>query len=178
MPDMSKNQKIRIIFVCHGNICRSPMAEYIFIYLAKKANLEERFEVASAAVSTEETGNDIYPPAKFTLREHNIPFGPHKAHQLTREEYEYYDKVICADFNNLTYIPRIAHVEYDDIMEYFDTDEKTSLMMQWVGLRRDVSDPWYTRDFEAAYKDIYTACVAILKSYIHEFEFRKSIGDE
>ncbi len=175
---MRTDRKIRIIFVCHGNICRSPMAEYIFKHMAKKAGVEDRFEVSSAAVSTEEIGNDIYPPAKLKLREHGIPFAHHEAHQLTREEYEYYDKVICADFNNLTYLPRIAHVEYDDIMEYFDTDEKASLMMQWAGLRRDVSDPWYTRDFEEAYQDIYAACEAILKSYIHEFEFRKAIGDE
>ena len=161
------NPEIRIIFICHGNICRSPMAEYIFKYLAKEAGAEDRFEVSSAAVSTEEIGNDIYPPAKLKLREHGIPFGPHRAHQLTREEYEYYDKVICADFNNLTYISHIAHVEYDDIMEYFDTDEKTSLMMQWTGIRCDVSDPWYTRDFESAYQDIYAACEAIFNHYTH-----------
>ena len=109
----------------------------------------------------------MYPPAKLKLREHGIPFTRHAAHQLTREEYAYYDKVICADFNNLTYLPSIAHVEYDDIMDYFDTDEKASLMMQWVGLRRDVSDPWYTRDFESAYQDIYIACKGILEFYTH-----------
>lgn len=172
---MDKDHKIRIIFVCHGNICRSPMAEYIFKHLAKQAGLEDRFEVASAAVSTEEIGNDIYPPAKLKLREHGIPFARHIAHQLTREEYEYYDKVICADLDNLTYLPRIAHVEYDDIMDYYDPAEKVSLMMQWVGLRRDVSDPWYTRDFESAFRDILASSEAILNSYIHNFEFRKSI---
>ena len=161
------NEKIRIIFVCHGNICRSPMAEFIFKHLAQQAGVADRFEVSSAAVSTEEIGNDIYPPAKLKLREHGIPFTRHAAHQLTREEYAYYDKVICADFNNLTYLPSIAHVEYDDIMDYFDTDEKASLMMQWVGLRRDVSDPWYTRDFESAYQDIYIACKGILEFYTH-----------
>jgi protein-tyrosine phosphatase len=133
--------------------------------LAKKAGVEDRFEVSSAAVSTEETGNDIYPPAKLKLREHGIPFGPHRARQLTREEYEYNDKVICADYDNITYIPDIAHQDFDDIVDYFDTDEKTSLMMQWVGERRDVSDPWYTRNFEAAYQDIYIACKAILENY-------------
>ena len=162
---MRKDSKIRIVFVCHGNICRSPMAEYIFRYLAKKAGVEDRFEVSSAAVSTEEIGNDIYPPAKLKLREHGIPFGPHRAHQLTREEYEYNDKVICADYDNITYIPDIAHQDFDDIIDYFDTDEKTSLMMQWAGERRDVSDPWYTRNFEAAYQDIYIACKAILEYY-------------
>lgn len=158
--------RLRIVFVCHGNICRSPMAEYIFKYLAKKAGVEDRFEVASAAVSREEIGNDIYPPAKMKLHEHGIPFGRHAAHQLTHEEYEYYDKVICADMDNLTYLPRIAHVEFDDIMFNYGIDEKPSLMMQWVGLRRDVSDPWYTRDFESAYRDIYESCEAILNYYI------------
>ena len=156
----------RIIFVCHGNICRSPMAEYIFKHLAHKAGVEDRFEVASAGVSDEEEGNDIYPAAKLKLREHGIPYGPHEAHRLTREEFDYYDKIICADYDNLTYLPGIGHVDYDDLMDYFDTDEKASLMMQWAGQRRDVSDPWYTRNFEVAYQDIYEACEAILKDYM------------
>ena len=168
-----KNRKERILFICHGNICRSPMAEYIFRHLIKEAGVEDRFEVASAAVSTEEIGNDIYPPAKLKLREHGIPYAHHEAHQLTYEEYEYYDKIICADYDNLTYIPGIAHVDYDDVMDYFDTDEKASLMMQWAGQRRDVADPWYTRDFESAYQDILSACKAILDSYIREFEWEK-----
>jgi len=171
-------RKERILFVCHGNICRSPMAEYIFKHLVHQAGLDERFEIASAGVSDEEHGNDIYPPAKLKLHEHGIPFGPHRAHKMTQEEYEYFDKIICADYNNLTYIPRIGHVEYDDVMEYYDPGEKESLMMQWVDEQRDVSDPWYTRDFDAAYRDIYRACQAILKSYIETFEFRKTIGDE
>lgn len=158
-------RKERILFICHGNICRSPMAEYIFKYLIHKAGLEDRFEVASAAVSTEEIGNDIYPPAKLKLREHGIPYAHHEAHQMTREEYEYYDKIICADYDNLTYIPRLGHVNYDDVMDFYDPGEKESLMMQWAGENRDVSDPWYTRNFEAAYQDILTACKAILKYY-------------
>ena len=77
---------VRILFVCHGNICRSPMAEYIFKHLVRQAGLEDRFEIASAGVSEEEDGNDIYLPAKLQLREHGIPYGPHKAHEMTREE--------------------------------------------------------------------------------------------
>ena len=142
----------RILFVCHGNICRSPMAEYIFKYLTQEAGVEDRFEVASAAVSTEEIGNDIYPPAKLKLRENHIPFGPHHAHQISIQEYNYYDAIICADKANIAWLPI--------------RDEKTSLMMKWAGENRDVSDPWYTRDFEAAYRDIYTACKAILNSYL------------
>lgn len=165
IPLDSKHKK-KILFVCHGNICRSPMAEYIFQHLARQAGVEDRFEVASAAVSREEIGNDIYPPAKRVLQEHGIPFSRHYAHQMTQEEYEYYDKIICADVDNLTYIPRIAHINYDDVMDYYDPSEKESLMMQWTGVRRDVSDPWYTRDFEAAFRDIYAACEGILKAYM------------
>ena len=173
---MKEDNKVRIIFVCHGNICRSPMAEYIFKYLARKAGVEDRFEVASAAISMEEIGNDIYPPAKLKLREHGIPYGHHEAHKLTREEFDYYDKIICADYDNLTYLPGIGHVDYDDLMDYFDTDEKASLMMQWAGQRRDVSDPWYTRDFESAYQDIFVACEAILKDYMKEFLYKVGIS--
>ncbi len=171
-------RKERILFVCHGNICRSPMAEYIFKHLVRKAGLEDRFEIASAGVSDEEEGNDIYMPAKLKLRVNGIPCGQHRAHQMTREEFDYYDKIICADYDNLTYLPNIGHVDYDDLMDYFDTDEKASLMMQWVGERRDVSDPWYTRDFEAAYRDIYRACQAILDNYIRIFEIRKAYDEE
>ena len=171
-------RKERILFVCHGNICRSPMAEYIFKHLVRQAGLEDRFEIASAGVSNEEEGNDIYPPAKLKLREHGIPYGAHRAHELTREEYEYYDKIICADYNNLTYLPRIGHVNYDDIMDYYDPGDKASLMMQWADEQRDVSDPWYTRDFNAAYRDIYRACEAIIKSYIDLFAIRKASGEE
>ncbi len=164
---------VRILFVCHGNICRSPMAEYIFKHLVRQAGLEDRFEIASAGVSDEEDGNDIYLPAKLQLREHGIPYGPHKAHEMTREEYEHFDKIICADRANLSYIPSIGHVDYDDVMEFYDPGEKESLMMQWAGEERDVSDPWYTRNFDAAYRDIHRACQAILDSYIREFEWRK-----
>ena len=86
-----KANKIRLLFICHGNICRSPMAEYIFKHLCRERGVAELFEVASAAVSTEETGNDIYPPAKRKLREKGIPFEHHAAHQITRAEYDYYD---------------------------------------------------------------------------------------
>lgn len=167
----NSDRKIRLLFVCHGNICRSPMAEYIFKHLAKTAGMEDCFEVASAAVSTEEIGNDIYPQAKMKLREHGIPYTHHAAHQLTREEYEYYDKVICADMDNVIYIPGIAHVDYDDFVDEIGMFTKTSTMMQWAGEERDVFDPWYTRDFESAYRDIYTACKAILEYYTDIIEF-------
>ena len=124
------------------------------------------FEVASAAVSTEETGNDIYPPAKRNLREKGIPFEHHAAHQITRAEYDYYDYILCADQAN---IRRLQWIVGDTA--------KASLMMQWIDgqLVNDkivnakmvnISDPWYTGDFEQAYQDIYVSCKAILELLI------------
>ena len=125
--------------------------------LCRQADVEEQFEIASAAVSREEIGNDIYPPAKRKLREKGIPFELHAARQITRADYAYYDYIICADRSNLRWLERI-------ISE--DTDHKVSLMMAWVGQTRDVADPWYTGDFEAAYQDIDVSCKAILKELI------------
>ena len=151
MTDLDSDRKIKILFVCHGNICRSPMAEYIFRHLARQAGMEERFEVASAAVSSEEIGNDIYPPAKQTLREHGIPFDRHYARRITRADFDCFDHIICADNSNIRWLPEVT--------------PQVSLLMQWTGENRDVSDPWYTRDFDAAYRDILAACKAILKLY-------------
>ena len=139
------------------------MAEYIFKHLSRERGVAEMFEVASAAVSTEETGNDIYPPAKRKLREHGIPFEHHAAHRITRAEYEQYDYILCADQANIQRLERIVG----------DT-EKASLMMEWTdghivngeiinGKKVNISDPWYTGDFEQAYQDIYTSCQAILR---------------
>ena len=143
----------KIQFICHGNICRSVMAEMVMKELCRRAGVEEQFEIASAAVSCEEIGNDIYPPAKRKLREKGIPFEFHAARQITRADYEYYDYIICADQSNLRWLERIIGE---------DTDHKVSLMMSWVGESRDVADPWYTGDFEAAYQDIDESCKAIL----------------
>ena len=147
----------KILFICHGNICRSVMAEFVMKELCRQADVEEQFVIASAAVSREEIGNDIYPPAKRKLREKGIPFELHAARQITRADYAYYDYIICADRSNLRWLERIIGE---------DTDHKVSLMMAWVGQTRDVADPWYTGDFEAAYQDIDVSCKAILKELI------------
>ena len=144
----------KILFICHGNICRSVMAEMVMKELCRKAGVAQDFEIASAAVSTDETGNDIYPPAKRKLREKGIPFDYHAARQLTRADYAYYDHIICADRSNLR---RLEYIIGED------TEHKVSLMMSWVqGAVRDVADPWYTGDFEAAYLDIEQSCKGIL----------------
>ena len=147
----------KILFICHGNICRSVMAEFVMKELCRQADVEEQFVIASAAVSREEIANDIYPPAKRKLREKGIPFEFHAARQITRADYAYYDYIICADRSNLHWLERIIGE---------DTDHKVSLMMAWVGQTRDVADPWYTGDFEAAYQDIDVSCKAILKELI------------
>ena len=143
----------KILFICHGNICRSVMAEMVMKELCRQAKIGN-LEIASAAVSTEEIGNDIYPPAKRKLHEKGIPFDFHAARQITRADYDYFDYIICADRSNIRWLTRLIGE---------DTDGKVSLMMQWTGENRDVADPWYTGDFEAAYQDIDLSCRAILK---------------
>ena len=125
--------------------------------LCQQADVEKQFVIASAAVSREEIGNDIYPPAKRKLREKGIPFELHAARQITRADYAYYDYIICADRSNLRWLERIIGE---------DTDHNVSLMMAWVGHTRDVADPWYTGDFEEAYQDIDVSCKAILKELV------------
>ena len=122
--------------------------------LCRQAGVDKLFEIDSAAVSREEIGNDIYPPAKRKLREKGIPFTFHAARQITREDYNYYDYIICADRSNLRWLERIIGE---------DTAHKVSLMMHWAGESRDVADPWYTGDFEEAYCDIDASCRAILE---------------
>ena len=145
---------IKILFICHGNICRSVMAEFVMKELCRQAGVENDFEIASAAVSTEEIGNDIYSPAKRKLREKGIPFEFHAARQITRADYTYYDYIICADRSNIRWLERIIGD---------NRDHKVSLMMSWVDESRDVADPWYTGDFEAAYRDIDLSCRDILR---------------
>ncbi len=145
----------KILFICHGNICRSPMAEFVMKHLVRECGREADFEIASAAVSSEETGNDIYPPAKRKLTEKGIPFSRRAARKITREDYEYYDYVVCMDRSNLRLLRYI--IGEDDA-------KKVSLLMAWKGENRDVADPWYTGDFETTYQDVVTGCRALLKA--------------
>ena len=147
--------KYRILFVCHGNICRSPMAEFIFKDLINTQGIGERFHIESAAVSTEELGNSIYPPAKRCLNAHGIWFDPAKtARQITRADYDRFDSIICMDRMNLRWLRYIIPD---------DPAGKVTLMMSYTGRDRDVADPWYTGDFETTYRDILEASNALLQ---------------
>ena len=144
----------KLLFVCHGNICRSPMAEFIFKALANAYGMADHFYVESAAVSTEEIGCGIYPPARRCLTQHGVPFDNAKtARQVTRQDYAKFDRIICMDSSNLR---RIRCIIPDD------PEGKIHLMMSYTGSGRDVADPWYTGDFETTFHDILNACQAML----------------
>lgn len=144
----------RILFICHGNICRSPMAEMIMKKLVSDARRTDEFFIESAAVSTEEIGNPIYPPAQRTLRQHGVPFADHRARQVTRRDYDCYDLLICMDSYNIRWLNRI--------IPNGDPDDKVHLLMEYAGSVRDVADPWYTGDFEATWRDCLDGCTALL----------------
>jgi protein-tyrosine phosphatase len=146
---------IRILFVCHGNICRSPMAEFILKALVRAKGLEGQYYIESAAVSTEEIGNPIYPPAKRCLTQHGIPFDSSRgARQVTAADYDRFDRIICMDSSNLRWIRRIIPD---------DPEGKIHLMMSYAGIHRDVADPWYTGDFETTFQDLLIGCEALLR---------------
>lgn len=142
---------IKVLFVCHGNICRSPMAEFIFKDIVKKEGLEKEFEIRSAATSTEEIGNPVYPPARKILAEYGISCNGKTAVQMTKSDYDYYDYIIAMDSYNLRNMKRFTGD---------DEKKKVSLLMDYTARRGDVADPWYTGDFETARKDISDGCAS------------------
>ena len=146
--------KNKILFVCHGNICRSPMAEFVMKRLVEEEGLVDRFEIASAATSQEELGNPVYPPARRKLAEHGIGCQGKTARQMTLDDYRYYDQIIAMDHNNL----RNLRWMFGE-----DTDHKISLLMDYTARPGDVADPWYTGDFEATWRDVLEGCRGLLE---------------
>jgi protein-tyrosine phosphatase len=142
---------IKILFLCHGNICRSPMAEFVMKDLVKKAGISDRVHVASAAVSREEIGNPVYPPARRELQRHGIDCHGHAAHQITRRELEEYDKIYYMDSSNARYLKRLFGSDADKCQPLLD---------------HDVADPWYTGDFAATWNDVLSGCQAILEEIL------------
>lgn len=140
----------KILFVCHGNICRSPMAEYVMKYLVEQAQLTDQYMIASAATSTEEIGNPVYPPARRKLAEHGISCNGHAARQMTRADYQRYDLLIGMDSANLRNMTRIA-----------GGDPKGKIRPLLYD--KDVADPWYTGNFEATWQDVLRGCQALLE---------------
>ena len=143
----------KILFICHGNICRSPMAEFMMKDLVKKEGQEDRFLIESAAVSREEIGNPVYPPAREMLARHGISCAGKRARQMTVQDYEEYDLLIAMDRSNLTRMERICGR---------DTQGKIYLMMDFTSRPGEVADPWYTGDFTATWRDLEEGCRGLL----------------
>ena len=173
--------KIKILFVCHGNICRSPMAEFVMKKLVRDlpAELQQgapqsqlkdiEFEIASAATSTEEIGNPIYPPAHRMLAMHGIDCSGKTARQMTVRDYEYYDYIVLMDRNNLRNLRWILPADvYAHETGASAESRKVSLLMDWVGESRDVADPWYTGDFQATWDDVNEGCKAMLAQILRQ----------
>ena len=144
---------IKILFVCHGNICRSPMAECVLKNMVAQLGRSSEFYIDSAATSREEIGNPIYPPAVRKLKEEGIPLSGHRAVQMTREDYDKYDLLLAADSANLRNMRRIAGG---------DPQGKICRLLDYTSRPRDIADPWYTGNFDVTYDDIVEGCQALL----------------
>ena len=149
----------RILFVCHGNICRSPMAEFVMKDLVRKAGLEAQFHIESAATSTEEIGNPVYPPARRKLAEHGIDCAGKTARQLKRGDYDAFDLLIGMDQANLRNMHRICGGDFAG---------KLHLLMDYTDRPGDVADPWYTGDFETTWRDVLAGYEDLLRAVTEE----------
>lgn len=145
----------KILFVCHGNICRSPMAEFIMKDIVSKANLSKKYEIASAATSTEEIGNAVYPAARRKLATKGISCQGKTARQMTKYDYSYYDYIVAMDDNNLRNMTRFVGT---------DPDNKVTKLLEHTSRGGgSVADPWYTGNFDITWDDIYDGCMGLLK---------------
>lgn len=154
---------IKILFVCHGNICRSPMAEFIMKYIVKENEKEDEYFISSCATTEEEFGNNVYYLAQEILNVNHIPWENRKARKFKKEDYNNFDYIIVMDDENLYDIKHMCN----------DKDNKVYKLLYFSGSNRDVFDPWYTRRFDIAYDDIYEGCLALF-AYIEKNEKKKT----
>lgn len=148
-------KKYKLLFVCHGNICRSTMAEFVMKDLVRKSGLSDSFQIDSAACRRDEIGSDTHWGTKEKLREMGIPFTPRHARQITYQDYLNYDKIIGMDSENMHDLQRLTHG---------DPEHKTALLLDFAGEHREVADPWYTGNFDETFDDIHKGCKALLQS--------------
>lgn len=148
-----EREMTRILFVCHGNICRSPMAEFVMKDLVRRAGLERDFLVESAATSREEIGNDIHPGTRRKLAQMNVPFCRRAARQITREDYQNFDYLVAMDDENIYYMNRMWSP---------DPEHKIVRLLSFAGKSRDIADPWFTGNFDQTYEDVLEGCRAFL----------------
>ncbi len=148
---------IKILFVCHGNICRSPMAEFLMKELVREQGLEREFYIESAATSTEEIGNGVYPPVKRILAARDIDCSAKRARQMTRADYDKFDYIVCMDSKNLRNMGYIA----------IDTKNKYSRLLDYTNNPHDVADPWYSGDFETTEHEVEQGCEALLQHILN-----------
>ena len=150
-----KKEKIKIMFICHGNICRSPMAEFVMKELVRQEGREDEFEIASSATSCEELGNPVYPPVQRVLKAHNIPFERREARRFSASEYGDWDLLICMDRNNLRNLAGIIP----------DPEGKVRLLLDYAGRKgAEVADPWWTGNFDETWQDVLEGCRGLLKN--------------
>ena len=152
---------IKVLFICHGNICRSTMAESVLTHLVHQLHLDNQFEIDSAATSCEEIGNPPHYGTKNKLYEENIPLVPHRARQMTRDDYLYFDYLIGMDSANLRNMRRIVGG---------DSEKKMFLLLEFAGEKGDIADPWYTGNFEDTYRDVRRGCEGLLEHLLQEEE--------
>ena len=155
------SKMIKVLFLCHGNICRSPMAEFIFKDMVAKKGMADDFYIESCATSTEEIwngiGNPVYPPAKRELAKHGIGCDGKRARQITKEDYDKFDLILCMDDNNVRNVKWIIPS---------DPQDKIKKLMTFAGTNANVADPWYTGDFETTYNDILQGCKGLFEYLI------------
>lgn len=150
----------KVLFVCHGNICRSPMAEFVLKDMVEKRNIADRFYIESAATSREEIGNPVHTGTRNKLAQYGISTAGKYARQVTKKDYKEYDYLLVMDDRNITNIKKITGE---------DKDKKIYKLLEFAGRKRDIADPWYTGNFDVTYDDIVEGCEAFLK-YIEKSE--------